>query len=260
MKRWTTICVTVGGGCLWSLGAAAFTRTGEIRNSAHRGLPRLNGIRFRGEIEKPGSELFPSEGSYVPSGLSREQYSKLKKKEADDLRKMDFGSWGPRFKRGSAPDGDWMVMPSLWTNGFNAQPEMANGQPYSSFGPLQRVAMFLRSNFPGFSMGYLLLHSIFAALALYKTPALTFTRSTMIALKGSTLNSVPLPMSSLLKIHGLRSIFGVLALPLMNRIVEVANRRHLWSRRKVVWSTILSSIGVLFFWTAALLLMRSSKA
>lgn len=259
MKRSTAICITIGYGvCQWSLGAEAFTATGAVRTSACRDLSRLSGIRFRGETEKPGSDLFPSEGSYVPSGLSREQYNKLKKKEADDLRKMDFASWGPRFKRDSRPDGDWMVMPSLWTNGFNAQPDLANGQALNSFGPIQQIATILRSNFPGFVMGYLLLHSILAALALYRTTSLTFTRAAMIAIRGSTLNSVPLSISSLLKIQGLRSAFGVLMLPVMNRIVEVANRRHLWSRRKVVWSSILSSTGVLTLWTAALVLVRSS--
>ena len=41
---------------------------------------------------QPGSELFPEPGSsYVPSGLSPEEYKKIKEKETNALKKKDFG-------------------------------------------------------------------------------------------------------------------------------------------------------------------------
>mmetsp|Transcript_339 Transcript_339/g.573 ORF Transcript_339/g.573 Transcript_339/m.573 type:complete len:319 (+) Transcript_339:59-1015(+) len=69
----------------------------------------------------PGSELFPAAGSsYIPSGLTEKEWNEIKQKERKDIEKKDFGAWGPRFARSDRPDGDWMVMPSLWTRGFNS--------------------------------------------------------------------------------------------------------------------------------------------
>lgn len=70
-----------------------------------------------------GTELFPEAGtSYVPYGLTPEEYAKIKKAESDSAKKKNYGAWGPKFggKAGKAPEGDWMVMPSLWTSGYSA--------------------------------------------------------------------------------------------------------------------------------------------
>lgn len=32
---------------------------------------------------------------------------------------MKFGMWGPRFAQTERPDGDWFIVPSLWTGGFD---------------------------------------------------------------------------------------------------------------------------------------------
>ena len=62
--------------------------------------------------------------AYVPSGLSKEEYEQLRKDEDMKLQSMNFGMWGPRFSPTDVPDGDWMVMPQLWTSGAlqNARP------------------------------------------------------------------------------------------------------------------------------------------
>jgi hypothetical protein len=57
------------------------------------------------------------QGNYVPSGLSAEEYEKLKQAEEAHQKSMNYGLWGPRFQPSEVPDGDWMVMPHLWTRG-----------------------------------------------------------------------------------------------------------------------------------------------
>ena len=58
--------------------------------------------------------------SYVPDGLTEEQYRKIKNEELAKQQSMNFGMWGPRFKQ---TDGDpefwnWFSSPTLWTGGF----------------------------------------------------------------------------------------------------------------------------------------------
>ena len=41
--------------------------------------------------------------AYVPQGLTEAQYQAIKQRDADRIRSSDFGAWGPRFRRQSAP-------------------------------------------------------------------------------------------------------------------------------------------------------------
>jgi len=69
----------------------------------------------------PGSELFPESGSsYVPSGLTKEEWDKIQNKENKEQQSKDFGAWGPKFAKSDRPNGDWMVLPGLWTGGFES--------------------------------------------------------------------------------------------------------------------------------------------
>jgi hypothetical protein len=73
------------------------------------------------------SALFSTTPSYVPSGMTPDEYQSLKNAEAQRISKLRFGAWGPKFmwKTSSAanrpPDGDWMVMPRLWTHGAGGE-------------------------------------------------------------------------------------------------------------------------------------------
>lgn len=61
--------------------------------------------------------------SYVPDGMTEEEYGKIKADELAKIRKMDYGAWGPRFKRVDGdPDSNWFNLPSLWTGGYNSNP------------------------------------------------------------------------------------------------------------------------------------------
>ena len=59
--------------------------------------------------------------SYVPDGLTEEQYKQIKATELAQQQKLQFGMWGPRFKQiDGDPDSNWFNLPSLWTGGFAA--------------------------------------------------------------------------------------------------------------------------------------------
>ena len=65
--------------------------------------------------------------SYVPDGLTEEQYKQIKATELAQQQKLQFGMWGPRFKQiDGDPDSNWFNLPSLWTGGFAANNSMQN--------------------------------------------------------------------------------------------------------------------------------------
>ncbi|GFH56472.1 hypothetical protein CTEN210_12948 [Chaetoceros tenuissimus] len=77
--------------------------------------------------QAPGSELFPKQGSsYIPSGLTKEQWEKIQQKEKGEQMSKDFAAWGPRFQKSDRPDGDWMVLPKLWTGGYEVSSKFPN--------------------------------------------------------------------------------------------------------------------------------------
>lgn len=81
----------------------------------------MQSMKGKGEQKVIGTELFPEAGSsYVPYGLSPEEYARIKKTEAESRKQKNYGQWGPSFAKSERPDGDWMVLPSLWTNGFTS--------------------------------------------------------------------------------------------------------------------------------------------
>jgi len=71
--------------------------------------------------ETPAAKKRPT--SYVPDGLSEEEYQQIKSEEYRKQQKMQYGAWGPRFKQVDGdPDNNWFNLPSLWTAGFNSNP------------------------------------------------------------------------------------------------------------------------------------------
>jgi hypothetical protein len=76
------------------------------------------GARGRSDVENAvnGAKI----ASYVPSGLTPEEYQAIKEKEQLELSNKKFGLWGPKFLPSTRPNGDWMAMPSLWTGGFDS--------------------------------------------------------------------------------------------------------------------------------------------
>ena len=159
---------------------------------------------------------------YAPDGLTLEQYQKIKLEEEDARRKMNFGAWGPRFRQSARPDGDWMLMRRLWTDGAIDRPTQGMG------GSRQRSSLMLIQKYvyqylPAFAMSFFLIasiHGIFVSslhdiLAIYSSESLK-----------KVLTRVVLPLTVLS--------------PLLNHLyLEPINRFFLWSKRRTV--TITSS-------------------
>lgn len=215
-------------------------------------------LRAQVRNDSPGSELFPGKGSYVPSGLSEEEYTKIKKKEEEKLKSMNFGAWGPRFKRTDTPEGDWMVMPSLWTNGFNRGRPMPNGGDANRafpgrFGPLGGLASFLKVYLPGFILSYVLINVLQTGFAMWKATGLTMRQALLTILK-IDLNRRPSFYLSLvvLKAQALKVALASAATPLMTKYLEIVNRRNLWTKRRTGLVTVGASVLGLILWAGML--------
>ena len=94
--------------------------------------------------------------SYVPDGLTEEQYMQIKNNELAQQQSMNFGAWGPRFKQVDGdPDSNWFNLPSLWTGGYNANSNvnMNTGSGNDGMERKRGVAIYLRR----YGLAYLML-------------------------------------------------------------------------------------------------------
>jgi hypothetical protein len=83
--------------------------------------------------------------SYIPTGLTEEQYAQIKLEDAAKLQ-GDLGAWGPRWKKVSGdPQGNWFSMPGLWTGGYSREavgeeiPRWLRGEDVERAGVLRRL-------------------------------------------------------------------------------------------------------------------------
>ncbi len=87
--------------------------------------------------------------SYVPDGLTLEQYAKIKNDELTKNRSKNFGAWGPRFQIVDGdPDSNWFNLPSLWTGGYDAN-KLNNGKQKQQLRPDSSGLKVLRKRMGG---------------------------------------------------------------------------------------------------------------
>lgn len=249
-----TIFITL---LLFVVSTNGFTNDNKIENHSKLAKFTLSAIRVNGKNEKPGSELFPGKGPYIPSGLSQEQYIKLKRDESEQMKQMNFGAWGPRFKRTETPNGDWMVMPSLWTNGFNAQTPTTGVNKAFDAGsqkrtPLVLATSFLRKKFASFLLGYIILYTCTTAISLYKIVDLTTKHAILTILRVPLLNVSSILTISFLKTISLKFAAVALLSPITTQTLEAFNRQRLWSNRKAIFVCSAASLGLLSLWALLL--------
>jgi len=204
----------------------------------------LNLARLDARKVKPGSELFPGKGPYVPSGLSIEQYSNLKKEEEDKRKKMNYAAWGPRFKRSDAPDGDWMVMPALWTNGFYARSQrpagkMSKKSRVSTF--LGETACSLRGIFPAFLLAIILVETLATAFVVRRTSDL-MSKQTALTFFRLEFGIGGFSAAAVMKALALKLSVSVAMIPAMSRLLETIKQRRMWSSKRTIGTTIAVSI------------------
>lgn len=102
-----------GGGCADALASPSKYHFGAGASSASSAA-RKSAASDRRRRTRPSS--------YVPDGLTEEQYQQIKDQERLAQEGMEYGRWGPRFAAAGDgdPDGNWFNLPSLWTGGFDA--------------------------------------------------------------------------------------------------------------------------------------------
>ncbi len=197
---------------------------------------------------------------YVPSGLTAKQYAKIKKEELDKKKKMDFGAWGPRFAKSGRPDGDWMVVPSLWTNGFSSNAEYSNRSTSTSNVNNQNgtnlvvnFMNFMRKVMPVYMVSLFIIEMIVASF--FKTS------SSLIAVIGSRIMEMDLKSAilsslggSIVKITLAKIIVASLLIKPYSMFIERCNRRCLWSPRRTMTLSSITSSAVLLI---SILLRRS---
>jgi len=205
-----------------------------------------NGPRFRTTEEMNGGS-----SSYVPAGLTPEQYQKIKQEEQKELRKKNFGAWGPRFNRSVRPEGDWMVLPSLWTNGFQTAQSGKHGttnnnKPLSTL-LITRMILLLSEYIPSLAVSTILWTTLFSAATITRrSRAATLSKMAHYILSQTLLCVRNMKTTTRLS---LLAIVVFSAIPIQKFVIEKLNRKWLWSpRRSVVTSffACLLSLGIWF--------------
>ncbi len=188
---------------------------------------------------------------YVPSGLTEEEYKKIKQKEAEELSKKNFGAFGPRFLQTERPDGDWMILPSLWTQGFRSSPNpsIANENRENDkkgITSTQKLGQIIRRTSPTLLTSFILIENMIAMIAVtIKGPPKVslFLSLVTMSQKKMLLSWVGNPIINLTKVFG---VFGLHRL--LCNFIEHANRRWLWSYRRTLTAISLSGMSLMVVW------------
>ncbi|KAL3939479.1 MAG: hypothetical protein SGBAC_005808 [Bacillariaceae sp.] len=197
---------------------------------------------------------------YIPSGMTLKEYNQLKQTELDAESAKNYGAWGPRFARSSRPNGDWMAMPQLWTQGAVDGPMLNTNNNTGKNGEPSRLQGFVQK-IPALILATVLFDSVVTAVTMYKTAtAEPWTRFDMIRVAVCRLspsfliNCSPIKwkqwaLMNFTKMHAAKAFVVLLSAPFVDRYLLVpVNRYRLWSKRRTVTLSTLGSLGVLGVW------------
>jgi hypothetical protein len=200
----------------------------------------------RQDADDDHSALFPRASSYVPSGLSPEEYRRIKTSEASKFAGLNLGAWGPKFLRssgGGPPPGDWMVMPALWTRGYDATvvgegaSSNNNREEPTRTGTIMRAC---RANLPAFVLGLVVMETIqcvvrFAVARIFVAASSSWLSSSSSALPGRV---------------GSAMVAAAVAAPRIRaQYLENGSRRLLWSQRRL-WCATVAALSVVWMLAA----------
>ena len=102
--------------------------------------------------------------SYVPDGMDATEYQRLRQAEAAEAARKNYGAWGPRFRQDQRPDGDWLLLPQLWTSGV---PDNANTSSNSGYTPNSTSRWYpLRRWLPAVVLAWILVDVMLTAVQL----------------------------------------------------------------------------------------------
>jgi hypothetical protein len=216
-----------------------------IRSSSSRSSSSSSNSRQDADVDH--SALFPRASSYVPAGLSLEEYRRIKTDEASKFAGLNLGAWGPKFLRsggGGPPPGDWMVMPSLWTRGYDATVVGEGASSADSTGTgrrrrlRQQIIRACRANLPAFVLGLVVMETMqivvrFAVARIYVAPSSSWSSS----------SALPWRVGS-------AAVAAATAAPhIRAKFLENGSRRLLWSQRRL-WCASIAACTVVWMLAA----------
>ena len=202
---------------------------------------------------------------YVPDGLTDDEYAAIKKREAEQTRNKDFGAFGPRWSRSTRPDGDWMLMRSLWTRGFDSNaPAIDNGDGRnidgnsSAVGQLSRL-LRIRQNAPIFFVSYAIVVAAITCTACIRLAAQGELMKGTGAGAGASLvlglriaaNTASFRTQSIIQ-RVLLPCASVLLIRPTNGLIEYLNRKLLWSKRRSLGVIAASTLSIVCVCAGAL--------
>jgi len=125
---------------------SALSSPARVNNGYHFGASSIGAVPNNKRKIKASDVVPKRQTSYVPDGLTEEQYNKIKSEELAKTQSMNYGAWGPRFKQvsGDPEFWNWFSSPTLWTGGFNsnsANNNMTNGGENNSIANLIIIYM-----------------------------------------------------------------------------------------------------------------------
>ena len=178
---------------------------------------------------------------YVPDGLTPEEYSQIKKKEREKIAKMDFGAFGPRFRKDVRPRGDWFLMSSLWTTGFQTNAPSSDAFPPG--GPMARLWPLIRQYGLSLFLSRMLLEIMLATAAMVRASSL-LTTLPHVAIRESLqfLITQTLYTGLLWKSHCLKLALACALTVPAHKVVNHANRRWLWSPTRTFITTVVAAV------------------
>mmetsp|Transcript_28880 Transcript_28880/g.83825 ORF Transcript_28880/g.83825 Transcript_28880/m.83825 type:complete len:273 (+) Transcript_28880:146-964(+) len=202
---------------------------------------------------------------YVPSGMTAAEFAAIKKRESDEQKSLNFGAFGPRWSRQSRPDGDWMLMRSLWTRGFDSNAPSVDGSGGSTVGGDSVGALLgrLSRNVPVLFVTYLIAVAVITCVQCELGGAAGLSLSLSLSLRSamgrvskvaisvaslrteSVVRRLTLPIASLLLIRPVSGILGAL------------NRKRLWSKRRSLCIIAASALSIIYIWAGACVVLSN---
>jgi len=199
-------------------------------------------------------------GPYVPSGLTKEEYAKIKRQEEEKASKMNYAMWGPRFRQSKAPTDDWMVMPSLWTGGFNSnnthKNDNNNNGTLQSPPRIRAVVSFLKEMAPAYMIAYALTDVLLTGYTMWRVTSMTKKSMATVAVRMMLWQRQQNVWVTFWKFRLVKTLCASLLVPPFQKFVTHANRRWLWSPKRTVLSSVGVLSGVLGLWGMALTTLR----
>ena len=202
-----------------------------------------------------GTNQQQQQGPYVPDGLTLAQYNEIKRREAEEAAKLDYGAFGPRFKRGQRPDGDWLLQPQLWTAGFRSN---TRGDSTTSTGTSSsiwsRIGNGMQHNLAPALLAWIAINVTWSIV----TSSVAVTSKTQQAQVVLSIRTVAqlffrtVLAPQVMLVPRLMATF-VLTVPAA-KCLEWTSRRRMWTQRRTC--TITAAAGLAVWFVAAIMLQR----